>query len=146
MKTIMAIIFGFLSALMIYLESIIVIFDFASGSEPPDGYIFLVIIFSWIASSYFIRSKAIKFTQIIYRSFLIYAIEWAAMYFAAKIFAVRLAMSTSRNADSLFEIKENVDFSKLISSISGGVSVFFLMVSLIVFLIFYFINRRQENK
>lgn len=146
MKVITGIILGLFSGFLLMLMTNFLFMNVKSG-EPPTGLGFLVFIIGWGVSAYLLQRNAANVSRVFTRGFLLGAAEWFVMPLAGLIFSSRISSSLSEAANGDPAASAGVALGGgLMTIITGGFSLFMVVVCLIGFAISHFIGKEMQDK
>lgn len=142
MKTFVAIVMGFFSGFLIYLELAMVFTDPTKGKGPGPLFVFITFVGGWILTSYLIRKGAKSVSKVFSRGFLIGAAEWLLMIPVGLIFSGKGVVGTG--AQTSAEQAGAAIGGGIFAFLTGGVAVAMAVVCLIGFAISYFLGREMK--
>ena len=144
MKTVVSIIFGFLSGILLYFMAAVIAMD--PTSEPASATILMAVFFlgGGAASAWAIRRDARSLSKVFSRGFLFGAAEWLAMIGVGVIAAGKAAASSSAMATGSDAAAAGAIIGGgLFSLLSGGFSIFMALLCLTGFAVSHSIGREM---
>lgn len=144
MKTLVAIVMGFFSGLLIYFMSVMVFVDISSQDTPSALFVFFTLVGGWIISFWILRKGARSISKVFSRGFLLGAAEWLFMIVVGIVFSGKAVTSTLSTTSSGAEAAGAAIGGGLFAFITGGVSIFMAFVCLIGYALSYFIGREMK--
>jgi len=142
MKAIVGIVMGFFSGFLIYMMAAMV---FTKDGAPSSFFVFITFFGGWILSSWIIIRRAKTLSKIFARGFLIGAAEWFAMIPAGLILVGKSVSDTvsSSGVSDASAVGATIG-GGLVAFLTGGVSIFMIILCLLGFAISYFIGREMK--
>lgn len=144
MKTVVAIVMGFFSGLLIYFMAAMLTTDFSAQEQPSTPFVLLTLLGGWGLSAFILQREARSVSKVCSRGFLLGAAEWFAMIFVGLIFSGKAVSGTVTATGSGAEKAGAALGGGAIAFITGGVSIFMALVCLIGFAVSYFIGREMK--
>lgn len=147
MKTVVAIVMGFFSGLLIYFMVSMVLSD-PSTSEPPSTALVAIIFFGgWALSAWAIRRGTDKLSKVFARGFLVGAAEWLAMIGVGVISGGKAAAATQATAGgSDAALAGAAVGGGMIAMFTGGISFVMALICLAGFAVAYFMGREMPKE
>jgi hypothetical protein len=147
MKTVVAIVLGLLSGLLIYFMTAMVVIDFEGTKGPSPLFVLVTLVGGWVISAYLLRRGARSLSKVFTRGSLLGAAEWIAVAAAGVIFSGRaVAHAAGSSSGSEAATAGAAIGGGLAAMITGGLSIAMAVVCLIVFAIAYFTGREMADR
>ncbi len=149
MKTIVAIIQGFLSGLMIYFAAALLVMDVGKPDPPSEVLMVGALIGGWVLSAYILRRGARSVSKVFSRGFLLGAAEWLAMIPVGMIYAGKTASSVVSSAPTEAAGAAAAGAALgggIMTIITGGVAVAFAVLCMLGFAVSHFIGREMKRE
>jgi len=144
-RTVVAIAMGLVSGFLIYMMAVMVVYG--PGSDGPSSlFVFVTFLGGAALSAWLIRRGARSVSKVVARGFLLGAAEWMAMILAGVIFSGRAVSETmGQGGGTGAEAAGAALGGGLVAFITGGVSLFMIMVCLAGFAIAHFMGREMRD-
>lgn len=145
MKTTIAIFMGAISGFLIYMMFALVFSDLQSGG-PSGAMIFITFIGGTALSAWLLRRGARSISRVVARGFLLGAAEWMLMILVGVIFAGKSVSTASAAAGgSSAATAGSVVGGGIVAFLTGGVSLFMVILCLAGFAIAHFIGKEMKD-
>jgi hypothetical protein len=147
MKTVVAVVMGFLSGFLIYMMASMLFADFSSHQEPSGVFVFVTFIGGWALSSWLLLKGARTTARVLSRGFLLGAAEWFSMILVGVVFSGRATgASIASSTGSGAEAAGAAIGGGLVAFLTGGISIFMAVLCLLGFVIVHFTAREMKTE
>ena len=145
MKTVIAIVLGMLSGLLIYMICGMLFMDMGpTHTAPSPALVLLPFLAGWAASAFLLRRGAASISKVFSRGALLGAAEWIAVAAAGIVFSGRAVAHAGSGSDAA---KAGAAVGGgLVAIVTGGLAIAMAVVCLIVFAIAYFAGREMADR
>lgn len=146
MKTALAIFMGLISGFLIYMMCAMLVIDISSpGGGISMGFVFALFFGGWAATSYFLLRGAQTVVRVAKRGFLIGACEWMIMILVGVIYSGRAVSSAAGMAGGSEAATAGAAIGGgIVAFLTGGVSVFMILICLAGFTIAHFMGKEMK--
>jgi hypothetical protein len=136
---------GAISGFLIYMMFSLVFFDVSAGGPSP-AIVFILFFGGTALSAWFLRREARNVSRVVARGFLLGAAEWMVMILVGVIFAGKsVSSATDAAGGSSAAAAGSVLGGGMLAFLTGGVSLFMIVVCLAGFTIAHFIGREMKD-
>src|SRR6266536_5363033 len=141
MRTVVAIVLGLLSGVLIYMIGGMLFADVGpnSASSPSPALVLVLLLGGWAASAYLLRRGAASVSKVFSRGALVGAAEWIAVAVAGVIMSGRVVASSATAAGGSDAARAGAALGGGIAAmVTGGLAIGMTVVCLIVFAVAHF--------
>jgi hypothetical protein len=142
MKTLVGIVMGFFSGLLIYV-AIAMIFANAQGGLSP-AFAGMTLLGGWALSAFVLIRGAKTVSKVFSRGFLVGAAEWLVMIPVGVIFSGKFLAENATQFETDAEMAGATIGAGLLSFLTGGFAIAMAVVCLIGFAVAYFMGREMQ--
>jgi predicted RNA-binding Zn-ribbon protein involved in translation (DUF1610 family) len=143
MKTFVAILMGLISGFLIYMMAAMLSMDPKKPGISP-GFVALFFLGGWIASAVLLRRNALSVSRVFSRGFLLGAAEWLVMIAVGFIYSGKAVSAAASAGGSQATTAGAAIGGGMVAFLTGGVSIFMVLVCLAGFAVSYFIGREMK--
>jgi len=143
MKHVLATICGFASGFLLYMEAAMAAADFGSRGTPAIAWVGFF--GGWILTHYLMVKNATRLSKVFSRGCLIGAMEWFLMIFVGMVFSAKDVNHIAQGTKSTAEVVGASVGGGLFAFLTGGVSIFMVILCLLGFAISYFMGREFKG-
>jgi hypothetical protein len=145
MRTVVAIFMGLFSGFLIYMLVGLMSID-VRGGGPSPGMVFITFVGGTVLSAWLLRRGARSVSKVAARGFLLGAAEWMVMILAGVVFSGRAVSATVAQSGGSDAATAGAALGGGIAAfVTGGVSLFMIVVCLAGFAIAHFIGREMRD-
>ncbi len=142
MRTVVALVLGLFSGLLVYLMVALLMADFTSAGGPSAlGLISFIV--TWGVSAFFFRREARTMTKVFARGFLLGAIEWIAMIGVVVVFAGNGVSGRPAHGAPDVTFAGVPVGGGVLGHLTGGLALAMALVCVMGFVVCYFIPRKK---
>lgn len=146
MKTIVAIVLGLLSGLLVYTIGVMLFANVNADNGPSPVFVMVWFFGGWAGSAFLLRRGAASVSKVFSRGALLGAAEWLAFAAAGVILSGRLVASSVNSGESDAATAGAAIGGGLAAMMTGGLAIAMSVVCLIVFAVAHFAGREMADR